>query len=341
MGTLDDKGARELALFVASSPENAEEFKSELHLLSEKSAANQEAEAFLERCRRASAAGKRSRRRRNFAISASAVLVAALLPLMLVHRTPSDDAAVQEEVAVPSLLAEADGCGNVPASAAAPASDATASVFVAPASTLRKLTLPDGSVVTLHKGSKLEMDPEFGRGSRTVRLDGEAFFDVAKDQSRPFRILCGEKTFVVKGTSFNIISYAEDKFSVVTLHTGSLAAHIKDNTLLLTPGDELCVDDEEDNITRRKVDVRNSIRWMNDDALSFRSLPLKMVAAQLGHKYGVRVCVHPSISDILYDGEIDDEPLDVALRLLAITAPQKLEVNKLNDTDYYISKQKI
>lgn len=335
LGTLDNEGALRLAKFVCESPENAAEFKAEIRSLSDSLPQSPEAEALLARVRN-SISRRKATRIRTFAYGSIAAVAASVLLFVILRPAASS---VEQELPVPAenLVALAEPV-QTDASETGAAVAPGGKVYAASSSSLKEVILSDGSKVTLYNGSKLELDPYFGLEARTVKLEGEAFFDVAKDPDRPFSIHCGENVFVVKGTSFNIISFPEDKYSIVTLHTGSLSAHVNNDTLMLQPGDELSIDDVEDNIIKRKVDVRSSIRWMEDDVLSFHSQPLKVVASQIGHKYGVRLCVHPSLSGILYDGEISNEPLDVALKLLAITAPQKIQINKLNDTDYYITK---
>ena len=336
-GRLDSEQTKVLAEWLYSSPEAVVEFKAELKRLREIPSADESAEAFLEKF---NAVRSRRRSRRIFrGLCIGAAVSACITAVVVCTLYFSNQVAVKgTETVMPVAQADMTLPEQTVSSPEVEKAKVTLKLYQAPKSSKMPVTLPDGTSVTLNKGARLSLGKSFGHSSRAVNLDGEAFFDVAKDPKKPFVITCGEHNYVVKGTSFNIMSYSEDNYSVVTLHTGSLAAYINGDTLLLSPGDELSVDNEDGEMRRRKVDVTKSTRWMSDDALHFSSLPLKVVASQMSKKYGVCIHVNPSISNILYEGVIDDEPLSVALRLLSITAPEPLAVEKLNDSDYYIKK---
>lgn len=338
-GRLDSEQIKALAEWLSSSPEAVAGFKEEMARLRSVPPADEKAEAFLEKVNTV-----RFRRRSKrifkglYIVAAVSACIAAVIVSTLYFARPVTGNEVE--------LTEKTVQQDIAPAAAVPSEELMAAkgdvkIYAAPQSSRLTVALPDGSSVTLNKGSRLVLGRDFGWTSRPVTLDGEAFFDVAKDASRPFTIRCGNQTYVVKGTTFNIMSCAEENYSVVTLHSGALMAYFKDDTLMLTPGDELKVDESDGEIRRSRVDVAKSIEWMSDDALHFRSFPLKVVASQIGRKYGVCIHVSPSVSDILYEGVIDDEPLSVALRLLSITAPEPLAIEKLNDKDYYIRKRTI
>lgn len=343
-GSLDDRGARRLASWLASSPEAAAAFREELAALAGSGSTTREAVSFWDHLSDSVRQSRRLRAHRRVRIAAAASAFAGVAVLLVAVFAFMSRRGIADPVisaAPAAYVASEETVNETETMAPAPAETRPllSSSYASASDSRLPVVLPDGTEVTLNRSSRLVLADDFGGQYRDVTLDGEAFFEVAKDASRPFRIHCGKETFVVKGTSFNIMSYSGDHFSVVTLHTGSLQAMIDNDSLMLDPGDELRVDEEEGNISRRRVDVRNSTRWLKDETLHFTSLPLKMVAAQIGHRYGVRVCVHPSIADILYDGAIDNEPLEVALRLLAITAPERLTINVLGEKDYYITKQ--
>lgn len=80
--------------------------------------------------------------------------------------------------------------------------------------------LPDGTTVWLNAGSKLYYENDFRGSTRIVRLEGEAFFDVVKDRTRPFIVRTSEFDIRVLGTAFNVRSYPEDKNIETTLYRG-------------------------------------------------------------------------------------------------------------------------
>ncbi|RXF70220.1 FecR family protein [Arcticibacter tournemirensis] len=86
----------------------------------------------------------------------------------------------------------------------------------------KKLILSDGSVIMLNVGTKIRISNDFSR-LRTVKiLDGEVYFDVRKDPSRPFLILNGKITTKVLGTAFNISAYQDLSKMSIAVHSGTV-----------------------------------------------------------------------------------------------------------------------
>ena len=206
------------------------------------------------------------------------------------------------------------------------------------ADSIKHVLLADGTKVVLNKGSRLVLSSSFNTGMREVNLEGEAFFDVAKDSSRLFVVNCGKGTYIVRGTSFNISSYSDEKMSMVTLHTGSLEARIQGNIIKLTPGDELMVDEAANNYSKRAIgNVQDSKSWIESDSIVFNDQPLKFVALKIAKKYGVRLVVDQSIENMIYTGQIHNEPLEQILRLLEVTSYVPVKISQ-EDNAYYIRK---
>lgn len=110
-----------------------------------------------------------------------------------------------------------------------------------------KVTLPDGSTVWLNVSSRLTYD--YGKAnSRDVTLEGEAFFDVKKDENRPFMIHTRKMDITVLGTSFNVRSYKEDKTVETSLIQGKVEVTIKgDNPekVILTPNQKIVLPNQD------------------------------------------------------------------------------------------------
>lgn len=92
-------------------------------------------------------------------------------------------------------------------------------VVMAPSGQKSQLLLPDGTEVWLNSGSRLSYSYEFNTLDRVVNLEGEAFFDVKKDQQHPFVVKTGMVEVKVHGTSFNVQAYTdEEDIRVALLH---------------------------------------------------------------------------------------------------------------------------
>jgi hypothetical protein len=99
-----------------------------------------------------------------------------------------------------------------------------------------QLVLPDGTRVWLNAATTIKFPVTFsGLSHRKVELDGEAYFEVAKDPSKPFIVITKEQEIKVLGTHFNVKSYAGKKGTVTTLLEGSVKVN---NKLTLKPGEQ-------------------------------------------------------------------------------------------------------
>ncbi len=85
------------------------------------------------------------------------------------------------------------------------------------------ITLPDGSRVTLHVASRLEIPADYAYGNRTVRLDGAAMFLVTHNVGTPFTVVAGPSTTRVLGTSFLVRHYATDTAATVAVRDGRVS----------------------------------------------------------------------------------------------------------------------
>ncbi|MGL4227928.1 MAG: FecR family protein, partial [Tannerellaceae bacterium] len=114
-----------------------------------------------------------------------------------------------------------------------------------PAGMISKLTLPDGSKVTLNNNSTLSYPVKFSGNERKIELDGEAFFEIEKDSLKPFLINTEGMDVRVLGTSFNLKAYEDDVETILSLKEGVVQAETtrsgeKEN-IKLEPGEQLVV----------------------------------------------------------------------------------------------------
>ena len=100
---------------------------------------------------------------------------------------------------------------------------------------IRLLRLPDGSRVWVNQNTKIEYPETFTGNTRNVVLEGEAYFDVAKDKSKPFIITSGKITTTVVGTSFSITSY-KGTAPRVNVRSGKVRVKGENNEVILVKG---------------------------------------------------------------------------------------------------------
>lgn len=158
-------------------------------------------------------------------------------------------------------------------------------VFV-PAGNQFRILLSDGSLVSLNAGTTIRFPAAFDKQQRTVALNGEAYFEVAHDASRPFMVQSEKQEVTVLGTKFNVNAYKEDVEPVTTLLEGSVRINSGNTAKTLRPGQQSKANNGRIDIT--DVDVEEVTAWKNNLFL-FRSAPIEKVISQLMRWYNVTV----------------------------------------------------
>ncbi|WP_126972733.1 FecR family protein [Gynurincola endophyticus] len=153
-----------------------------------------------------------------------------------------------------------------------------------------KVKLEDGSVVTLGRKSKLRYPQGFDKDKRDVYLEGEAFFEVEKDKTRPFTVITDDIHTRVLGTSFKVSSYPNRDIEVAVV-TGKVSVNsvrndVLKNIAVMLPGDKIKWNNQS--FTRMKIDPQEILGWKNE-LMIFRKQSLKEIMTQIGYHYGMKV----------------------------------------------------
>ncbi len=165
------------------------------------------------------------------------------------------------------------------------------------------LQLSDGTLVFLNSDSKLKFPSIFAGKERRVFLEGEAYFDVAKDAEHPFRVEVKGMEVEALGTHFNINAYPEKKAIQTTLAEGKVSVTRGDQKVILSPGEQANCTDKE--LTVKKVDVREHISW-KEGMFIFNRMPLEEIMLQIRRWYGLTVIfLDDEIKGYTFTGMID------------------------------------
>lgn len=171
-----------------------------------------------------------------------------------------------------------------------------------------KITLPDGSLVVLNAASRFSYPVHFNQSERLVYLDGEAYFQIAGDSLKPFQVRSGKQTIHVLGTTFNVRSYQEEPYSIMTLVSGSISLETfneqdeRVSHMLLHPNQEAVSDHQSGTISLRTVDPAFTYAWMKGE-YKFRDEPLATIIRKLENYYDVTIHLKDeNLKRILYTG---------------------------------------
>ncbi|MGL5636134.1 MAG: FecR family protein [Bacteroidales bacterium] len=184
---------------------------------------------------------------------------------------------------------------------------------------ISKVTLPDGSKVILNNNSKISYPLLFSKKQRTVTISGEAYFEVEKDEKRPFIVKTNGLDVKVLGTKFNVKSYDNHQETIVSLREGAVqVVSDKDQTtMVLAPGDQLALNRNNGDMSRSKVNVDWFISW-TDGHLVYRNQTLLQIFNDLENRFNVKiVCTdNKLLKDSYYVSFIHGETLEYIMDLL-------------------------
>lgn len=184
------------------------------------------------------------------------------------------------------------------------------------AETLEQVTLPDGTTVDLNYGSTLVFPKQFTGQSRTVKLNGEAFFDVTRNVNMPFIIETEQLNIRVLGTSFNVKAYPGAEHSEVVVSTGKVSVNAKNlaDKVVLEAGDAVNYTVKGNSMETHKVFTNNYKAWKTQE-LEFKNTKLSEVIKTIEQTYHIDIQVDSNITtdDKLFNATFSQYSLEHVL----------------------------
>ncbi len=217
-----------------------------------------------------------------------------------------------------------------------------------------KITLSDGTLVWLNAGSILKYPDKFGDDQREIYLEGEAFFDVERDESKPFFVKTSEINIKVLGTQFNVKSYPEENIVEATLVTGSIEIETTQSGtnqkqhLKLKPNQKATFSKSSRQlsllnkklpgriksarvdkiIVTDKINTEIITSW-KDDKLVFSKERFEDILVKIERWYDVEIILEDeSLMDYKYTGVFEKETLEQALNALKLATPFEYSIDK-------------
>lgn len=197
---------------------------------------------------------------------------------------------------------------------------------------VKVVVLPDGTEVTLNKGALVTYSSEFGQNERKVSLTGLAFFQVKRDEERPFIIESNSTTTQVLGTSFSVDP--RDEYVVVSVVSGKvsfMASESKDE-VILTKGEKGTYDSKAKSVTASANEDLNFLSWKTGK-LSFEDASLDVVIKDLQRHYEVKI-VNENKAALRLTASFDNQTLEEVLMIISSTLD--IEVEESTSENYLI-----
>lgn len=206
-------------------------------------------------------------------------------------------------------------------------------IATADAGTIKEIILPDGSKVWLNNGATLKYPQTFSETERKVYLDGEAYFEVAKNRKKPFIAESEAMRVRVLGTHFNLKSNRNSPVAEATLIEGEI--EVKGNNdegmIILNPGQRAELSRTSGRMIVKQVDAKLDAVW-HDSLIPFEKANIFDIAKTLERFYGVKIILSPDIAtDRTYSGVLKrKETIDSVLSSLQNSIPIKYRITEKN-----------
>ncbi|MCO4294293.1 FecR domain-containing protein [Solitalea sp. MAHUQ-68] len=182
----------------------------------------------------------------------------------------------------------------------------------------KSIVLPDGSKVVLNGLTTLKIANAYNKEDRVLLLNGEAFFEVSHDKSRPFVVIANKTTTTALGTSFKIKNYTSTHDCSIMLQTGkvrveSFAKENKIQRTQLLPGEQVSLPSASAELLKSKFNNNEIDNWLQRK-LVFSKASLNEIKAKLNAIYHVEITVENTPENkVAFTGEFKNESLEQVL----------------------------
>ncbi|MBB6108715.1 ferric-dicitrate binding protein FerR (iron transport regulator) [Mucilaginibacter lappiensis] len=186
------------------------------------------------------------------------------------------------------------------------------------------IRLFDGTKIWLSPSSTIKYNDQLVNNYREVTLDGEAFFEVAKDKKHPFIIHSGRMQTQVVGTSFNVKSYSKQNIYNVTVVTGIVKVSMlsakkeKLSEVILKPKQEAIYNNAHATLADKSIKTVDAVIKKKNGILSYDGTPVPEVVSDFKRYYNQSIELENKSATCLCYGDFDTtKPIDIVLRQLA------------------------
>lgn len=200
------------------------------------------------------------------------------------------------------------------------------------------ITLPDGSQVTLNALSTIRYATAMPDGKRRVQVDGEAFFNVAKDPEHPFVVTAGDVDITCLGTSFDVRNYADEQTTAVVLADGKVRVSTAEADLTMEPDSRVVYNRSTKTLSKRSVPSSDYICWMSGE-VRYNNQTLEQIAAELSRNYNIEVVItSDELKQERFTGYLGRSSLRNILDVICLASDLNYHVD--GDTKVYVYPRK-
>ncbi|MEO9803495.1 MAG: FecR domain-containing protein [Reichenbachiella sp.] len=181
--------------------------------------------------------------------------------------------------------------------------------------------LPDGSKVYLNAESSVSYIEDFEGDLREIELNGEAYFEVAKNPEKPFVVRSRNLSTTALGTAFNVRAFSKENELEIALTSGKVQVESRDliDKIYLEPGERVTYSSKDRTASKSAFDLDKVIGW-KDGLIKFQDANYEEVKNRLERWYGVRIKSNKNPShDWTYSGSFENQSLEMILEGMKLT----------------------
>jgi len=202
----------------------------------------------------------------------------------------------------------------------------------------KTLRMPDSSLVYLNSGSSIRYSSDFNKKNRSVKLKGEAYFEVKQDPSLPFVVESEGLITRVLGTTFNVKAFPDEEEVYVALKSGAVEVQQLDanaagptsrNRIILEPGRRVSFNKNKRELSVGQIGTMEAWGVWRKEVLSFNNMPFSEVKRLLERWYNVNIHVaNQTLLHYRFTGSFEDLPINKVLSRLAKSSPFKYDIKE-------------
>ena len=191
-----------------------------------------------------------------------------------------------------------------------------------------QMRLPDGTEVWLNSDSRITYNRNYNKKDRVINLEGEAYFDVAKNPDKRFVVKCNGVDIEALGTRFNVKGYSNEGTITTTLAQGKVKVSSANETLTLLPQDVARYDIKNKSLERDYVEDLKLADYWRTDQMVFDEESLASICKILERMYGVNIIIRDQkIKDVHFSGTLCNNSLNNVFHMISLTYPIKYTIN--------------
>ena len=199
-----------------------------------------------------------------------------------------------------------------------------------------RVSLPDGSLLTLNAQTTVRYN--LADGKRQVSIDGEAFFEVARDPEHPFVVSANGMTVTCLGTSFDVRNYSDEGNISVVLRDGKVRVNANEADVTMEPGSRVVMDRENTALSKHTVTPSDYTAWLNGE-IKYNNQTLEEIAAELSRNYNINLVItSDELKHERFTGYLGRASLRNILDVLCLASNVGYHVD--NETTVYIYPRK-